>query len=289
MKRLGLVCAALIWGSAFVVMKHALDSVPTNMLLFVRFFIAALLLSVIFFRKWKLIDKRYLMNGFCLGFLMYMGYYVQTLGLAETTPGKNAFLTTVYCVMVPFFAWLLEKECPERRHFVAAVICVVGLYFVSVEGGTQITMGRGDTLSLLCGVFYASHIVCATRFSQKQDVYLLTILQFYSSALCAGIMSFLQGESVQIEFTVATVSELLYLAVFATAIALLLQNVGQKSTDPSQAAILLSLESVFGVIFSILFYNEVLSARLCLGFVLIFIAVLISEIQGKSKSVIIRS
>jgi drug/metabolite transporter (DMT)-like permease len=126
------------------------------------------------------------------------------------------------------------------------------------------------------GVVFAAHMVAVAKFSKDKDPILLTILQFGYAALFSWIIGFL-FEDFPAVWSTQMLGGLLYLSVFATAVALLLQNVGQKYTNPAPAAIILSLESVFGVMFSIFFYGEKLTLRLFCGFCLIFIAVIISE------------
>lgn len=273
--RAALFSAALIWGSSFFVMKDAVSGVPVFLLLAFRFTVGCALLSVIFWKKWRLCNKRLLLHGAVVGVLLFAAYTAQTYGLKETTPGKNAFLTAVYCVLVPFVNWLLLRRRPTRWNWIAAVMCLGGIGLVSLDG--SLTMNRGDALTLLGGVFYALHLVAVSRFGEEDDAVLLTTVQFGTSALCCWLCTGM-FESIP-TFPQNAWVELIYLAVFATTIALLLQNVGQSVTPAAQASILLSLESVFGVLFSVLCYGENVTLRLVLGFVLIFLAVVASETQ----------
>ena len=194
----------------------------------------------------------------------------------DTTPGKNAFLPTVYGILVPLLNWALLGRRPTVCNGLAAVLCLGGIGLVSLTEG--FTVGRGDLLTLVSGVIYAAHMIALARFSQGEDTALLTLIQFMAAALMAWLLS-LATETPPDALPAGAVGELIYLGVFSTALALLMQSVGQKSTPPAPAAILLSLESVFGVLFSVLFYGEVVTPRLAAGFALIFLAVLISETQ----------
>lgn len=272
--KLALFVAALIWGSSFFIVKNTVDVFQPNILLGVRFTIACALLSIVFYKKWKLVNKSYLWRGAVMGVLLFIAYCLQTIGLTDTTPGKNAFLTAVYCVIVPFLFWAVNRIRPDRYNVLAAVICIAGIGLVSLSG--DFTIRFGDALTLASGIFYALHIVAVARFAKGHDMILLTILQFGMVAVLswgAGLLF----EELPTQCDPATLLGLIYLAVCATGIALLLQNLGQKYTHPSAAAIILSLESVFGVMFSMLFYGERLTARLGVGFLFIFVAVLISE------------
>lgn len=272
--RLALLTAALIWGSSFFIMKNTVDVFPTFLLLGMRFTIGCLVLGVIFFKRLKKVTKRAILRGSILGALLFVAYTVQTLGLIQTTPGKNAFLTAVYCVLVPFVAWIASKKRPDKYNWLAAIMCLAGIGLVSLTG--QMNIGIGDSLTLIGGIFYAIHMVAVGAFGQDDDPVTLTIIQFAAAAVLFAIVS-LSSETLPQGVPTEAWGGLMYLAVFATAGALLLQNVGQKYTPPAAAAILLSLESVFGVLFSVVFYGEALTIRLVFGFLLIFASVLISE------------
>lgn len=273
--RLALLAAALIWGSSFIIMKDAVDSVPVFMLLGVRFTIAALLLGVIFFSRIRKADRSLIVHGCICGVLLLCAYTAQTFGLKGTTAGKNAFLTAVYCVLVPFITWITERQRPTRYNWIAAALCLAGVGLVSLQG--SLSMGAGDALTLLGGVIYALHIMALNRFCRRDDVIALTAVQFAATALLSWPMSALTDPAAPLP--VAAWPQLLYLAVMATAVAILFQGVGQKLTPPAQASILLSLESVFGVAFSVALGAERLTLQLFCGFALIFVSVIISETQ----------
>lgn len=271
-----LFAAAFIWGSSFFIMKDALDALPVQYLLAIRFTTGAVLLGLLCWKKWKIFTPDYLWRGAVIGGFLYLAYSVQTYGLALTTSSKNAFLTAVYCVLVPFFYWAFAKVKPDRYNVIAAVLCVAGVGLVSLTG--DLTVDPGDGLTLVSAVFYASHIVAVAKVSQGKDIYLLTVFQFAFSGLYAWI-----GGAVTETFPMQALAQpevllpLAYLAVMATTAALLFQNVGQVWSDPASASVILSLESVFGVLCSVVFAGDQVNGRMLLGFALIFIAVVCSE------------
>lgn len=269
-----LFTAALIWGSSFLIVKNSMDTMPPNLLNAIRFTISCLLLSVIFFKRLKNINKDYIIKGGIIGFFLFFGYMLQTIGITDTTPGKNAFLTSIYCVIVPFMFWAVNKKKPDAFNIIAAFTSTIGIGLVSLNEG--LTIGMGDSLTLVSGFAYAAHIVAIAKYGKGKDPILLTIIQFGFAAIMSWIVSFLTHETMK-EWSFEVIIGVLYLAVFASALAMLLQNIGQKYTKPAPAAILLSLESVFGVLFSVIFYHEKITMRLFIGFLLIFIAVIISE------------
>ena len=274
--KFALFSAALIWGSSFFIVKNTVDIFPTNFLLAIRFTIGCLLLCVLFPKKLTQLNRTCLWQGIVLGLLIFTAYCIQTIGLTDTTPGKNAFLTAAYCILVPFLYWITDKRRPDLYNFSAAFLCLAGIGLVSFDG--SFSMRFGDTMTLISALFFAAHIVAGARFGGKSDPILLTILQFGVAAVCSWVLGF-TTETFPKEIPLNAALGLLYLAVFATTIALLLQNIGLKYADPTSGAILLSLESVFGVLFSMLFYQERLTLRLGAGFLLIFIAVILSETE----------
>ena len=272
-----LFAAAFIWGSSFFIMKDTLNSMPVQYLLAIRFTIGAVLLGLVCWKKWgPYMRPDYLWRGGAMGLCLYLAYAIQTYGLERTTSSKNAFLTAVYCVLVPFFHWAFSKVRPDKYNLLAAVLCVAGVGLVSLNGDLSINVG--DLLTLLCAVFYALHIVVTAKVSPGKDIALLTVFQFAFAALFAWV-----GGLLTEDFPAAALSSaeallpLAYLGVMATTVALLFQNVGMVYSDPASAAVILSLESVFGVLCSVVFYGDLVTVKLLAGFLLIFLAVLCSE------------
>jgi len=274
-----LLAAPIIWGSSFVVMKHSLDSFTPLYLLAFRFTAATVVLALVFWKMWKQMNKGYLLAGLVTGTCLFLAYAFQTFGLDGTTPGKNAFLTAVYCVIVPFLNWLILRQKPDKFNVLAALICIVGIGMVSLSGGgsSNFSVSMGDLLTLVGGFFFAAHIVAVNHFAEGRDVFLVTTLQFGFFALWswAGALAF--GEPLPAGLTPGVLGGLAYLVFFCSCGALLFQNIGQKYTAPATAAVLLSLEAPFGVLVSILVGEERLNPVMVVGFALIFAAVLCSE------------
>ena len=274
--KLALLLATLIWGRSFIIMKDALDDITTYYLLAIRFTGAFVLLGIVFWKKWKHINKDVIIAGFIMGTALIAAYAFQTFGLMDTTPGKNAFLTAGYCILVPFLFWGIAGTRPDKFNVIAAVMCIVGIGLVALDD--NLSVGRGDLLTLVCCVFYALHIVVSAKFTRTMDVMLLTIGQFFFAAMWSWVLAFLFEPPLIIsEMSTEIWMVLGYLCVFATAGALGLQTFGLKYTSPSAGALILSLESVFGVIFSIMVGAEEVTARLLIGFAVIFFAIVVSE------------
>ena len=177
-----LFLAAFIWGTSFFIMKNTLDAVPPFWLLVFRFTTGAVLLGLFCWKKWRThFTRDYLWRGGLFGVFLFIAYTTQTFGLTGTTPSKNAFLTATYCVLVPFLAWRVFHRRPDQYNLLAAFLCITGVGLVSLSGDLTVTWGDG--LSLFSALFYALHIVAVNRLSGGKDIYLLTTVQFASTAL----------------------------------------------------------------------------------------------------------
>ena len=276
--RLIIVAATIIWGSSFVIVKDVTNMLPPAWILVIRFAVAAALLALAFVKRRNLyLERSHVGFGLLFGVAMFLAYYTQTIGITDTTPGKNAFLTGTYCVIVPFLAWAVTHKRPNRFNIVAAFLCIAGIGFISLDGG--LTMRFGDAMTLVCALFYAVHIVLVAQFSKGRDIYVLTMWQFVGVTLCALVVGALfepmpQWTALPAECWIS----LAYLAVACTTVALLFQNIGQAHLPPASASLLLSLEAVFGVAFSVALGAETLTLRIVIGFALVFAAIVVSEV-----------
>jgi len=277
MKNLGrilLFMAALLWGVSFVMMKNILENIPPLYIIAIRFCGAALILLPACAGKLKKIERSYFRGGALMGAAILLAYIFQTFGLQHTTPGKNAFLTSAYCVIVPFLYWAYARRRPDRYNATAAFVCIVGIGLISLDSDLRI--GIGDALTIVCGFFFALHIVVTARFIEGRDPVMLAMLQFASAGVLA-LLCALIIESAPTRVPPADIWTIVFLTVVCTAGCLLMQIYGQKYTPPSQAAVILTFESVFGALTSVILLHEVLTLRLTLGFALTFAAVIISE------------
>lgn len=272
---------ALIWGTSFVVMKNVLDGVPVLWLLSFRFILSSVILLVIAGRKLRAVSRECLKGSVILGILLGSAYIVQTFGLYYTTPGKNAFLTCTYCVLTPFASWTLYRMRPTLKNLLAALICLAGIGCVSLDSGFD-NINIGDVLTLMCGILYALQIAVMAKYVSTGDSIVISGIEFGTAGLLCLVLALLFQKPPE-SIPAGSMFSLLYLAVICTCLCFLLQTWGMKYTSPATAGILMSLESVFGVIISVIFYNEKLTPVLLLGFMLIFFAVVYNELPEKKR------
>ena len=275
-----LLLTALIWGSAFAVVKNTLDSFPPAAIIAMRYAIATLLTAVAFRKHLRGMTRGDVARGAMVGLLLAAAYIVQTIGLQFTTAGKNAFLTTVYVLLVPFGCRVLFGQRLRKANYFAAGLMLAGIGLLSLEGEIG-GLNVGDALTLLCGALFAGHIIAVERCQRETDVYALIVLQFGFAALYALVYALLLERGRPLDFNAGSVGGLLYLAIFSTTIAMSLQNIGQSMAPASHSAILLSLESVFGALFSCLLLGEPMTPKILAGFAVIFAALMVNELAGK--------
>ena len=279
---LALVAVTVLWGGSFIVLKGALDSMSPGWLLTMRFSLAALVLGVPFLRRIRRhLDARHLRAGVLIGIPEGLAFLVQNVGLVDTTPGRNAFLTGSYCVMVPFLAWLFERRRPTGRDVLCAFLCLAGIGFVSLRGDLGMALSRGDVLTLVGAVFFALNILCVDWFGRGCDFVTVTFVELATmAAVCLGWSLVAERLPVPDDLLSGFFAQLAYVVLASTMLCMLLQNVAQQHVPSGRAALLMSLESVFATIFSIVFYGERLSVPVALGFALILVSVVLSQASG---------
>ena len=281
-----LFLATLAWGTSFIILKETISELPAFFVIAVRFLLASGGLALIFIKKMKGMTKSTFYCGAILGVILTLAYITQTIGLENTTPGRNAFLTSSYCVMVPFLLWLLFKKKPRLYHLISAVTCIVGIGLVALsnDSGTGENMLLGNALTIVGAVFFGLQIIFIEKFQEKgHDAVRLLIPEL----LTAGVLHVFLSLAFELPFkgigayalNLEQALKIGYLTLACTLFAQFAQITGQKFTSASQTSIILSLEGVFGVVFSVILGDERLSVPLVIGFAVIFIAVLISELK----------
>lgn len=275
---ISLLFVAIIWGSGFVVTKNALDVITPYYLLSFRFVIATVLLGIIFFKRIKKAKLKDIKSGALVGLFLFGGFATQTIGLNYTTAGKQAFITATNVVMVPFIYWAISKKKPDNYEIFGAILCFVGIGILSLN--ESLSIGYGDFLTLVCAVFFALHISTVGYFAKESDPFVLAFVQMGTAAIISIIFTLIFEPKM---FTVQRVAiiPVLYLAIFSTLLAFLVQTIAQRYTTSVHTAIILSLEAVFGSILALIFLKEPFTIRFLIGCLSILISVIISETKGK--------
>lgn len=275
-----MLITAIMWGSGFVGMAMGLEHWTVLQLMALRFTFATILLALIFHKKLKLVSKSVFWKGSILGAILFIAFALQTLGLNYTTPSKNAFLTAINVIVVPIIAYVIYKRRFDRFEIMAAVMAIIGIGFLSLQD--SFTINVGDMLSILCAIAFAFDIFYTNVFVKKEDALALTIIQFFAASILSwiGVISF--GE-IPTSASTEGMLTIAYLAVFCTLVAYVCQNIGMQYADPTKSALILSTESIFGTLCSVLILNEILTGRMIFGCFLIFFAIIIAEVKPSFK------
>ncbi|HEY5557007.1 DMT family transporter [Acetobacterium sp.] len=273
---LGLVAVAFVWGSGFVASKNALDSMTPMMLMAMRFTIAALLSGIIFRKHLRKISKETLKAGCVIGFFLFTAFAAQMIGLQYMLAGKQAFLTGTNVIMVPFIYWAVKKHQPDRYNFIAAFIMLLGISLLTIDFSTNFSFQIGDSLTILCAFLFACHIVSVGIFTRDYDPIALTVIQLSFAAVLSLVYVIFAGEFT-LNIPGTGLANAIYLGVFCTFLAFLGQTVAQKYTSSTHAAIILSLESVFGSILAIIILGDNFTSIMFIGCFVIFMGILTAE------------
>lgn len=272
---LSLLIVAFVWGAGFVASKEALNFAKPFYVMTIRFALSFILMSLFFYKKIKNISLEDIKNGSVIGIFLFLAFAAQTVGLQYTSAGKQAFLTGTNVVIVPFLYWLLTKKRPDIYSIGSAFLCVLGIALLTLQG-TSIVINIGDSLTLLCALFFAAHIVSVGHYTKKSDPIILTVVQFFAATIFSLIVAIF-FEPTPTHINMRGFFALGYLGIFSTLVAFLIQNLAQKHTSSTHAAIILCTESVFGSILSMIFLKETFTLNMVLGCIIIFFSIIMSE------------
>jgi len=266
---------AFLWGTSFVAMKGAVAGIPPFYLVGMRFLGGALCLApALLFLPWDIRDCK---AGIVLGSFIFLGFFLQALGIQYTTAGKQAFFTAIYVVLVPLLVWTWHRIFPGGRIFLAALLCCAGVAFLGYQGNLWGGMNQGDWLSLAGAVFFAAHLLGIEHYVAKHHVIVLVFFQIFVAGSVSMFCAFLFESWPESVPTSAWMS-LGYAILFCTVLTFLIQNWAQRYTPSTHAAILLSLESLFGALVGVVVLGEIFTLPMIFGGLCIFAGVLLCEI-----------
>ena len=215
----------------------------------------------------KLFTKDLVLRALAAGVFLGFGYIFQTLGLARTGAAITGFVTGLYIVLTPLFASIILRQRVSRFTWICVVIATVGLGLLSIHGWS---VGLGELLTFISAIFYALHIIALSKWSSGRDAYAMTVIQLSMCALLSGLASIPGGYSPPPDFGVWSV--VIFTAVFATAIAFIVQTWSQAHMSATKVAVILTMEVVFAAIFAIIFGGESLTFQSSIGGVMVVTA-----------------
>lgn len=284
-----LFLCAMVWGAAFVAQSEGMNYIGPFTMQATRYFLSGLvLLPVIYLRDKKGIThrptgssaKRQLVCGMICGLILFAACVIQQYGIIHTTVGKSGFITTMYIILVPFLG-LFVKLRVKPLNWLCAAISMTGLYLLCAGGEGLSSVNIGDWLTLLCAVFFAIHILFIDRACHDLDGVRLSCVQFFTASAVSAI-GMLALEQPSWSAIRGAWLPIVYTGVFSGGVGYTLQILGQQYVAPTLASMILSLESVFAVLFGWLLLHQALSTRELLGCAVIFLAIVIAQLPSKN-------
>ena len=288
-----LLLTAAIWGFAFVAQRVGGQYIGAFTFNAVRFALGSIsLLPIILFQNKSNKEGseieglgKIISIGAIAGIIIFLGSSFQQMGLVYTGAGKAAFITGLYIVIVPILGIFL-KQYISINSWLGAIIAVIGLYFLCVTD--KFSISHGDFLELICAFFFAAHIILIDRFSGKVDTVKLAFFQFLTCSILSFIAALL-FEKTSLDSIYQAAVPILYGGILSSGVAYTLQIVGQKNAEPSQAAIIMSMESVFGTIGGILILGESFGIKGILGCLLMLAGMLLAQLKSSNKNTTIET
>lgn len=268
------------WGAAFVLMKDAIDRQPIPDFLFTRFAIAAVVLILVRPQVLTRITPRVLWTGATAGVILALGFITQTIGLELSTAAITGFLTGLYVVFTPLFAWLMLRQKLSGRVAVGATLAFIALGVLSI---TDFGFGPGSIWVIAGAVFLALHIVALGVWSPGADPYALTVVQVVAMAVVTGAWTVSDGNGYVAPPDAGVWIAVLFTAILATAFAYFVQTWVQGHMDSSRVAILLTTEVLWTGIIAVGVGQEPLTIRLLIGGAMMFVAMLIIEWPSRRR------
>lgn len=306
-----LFLTAMIWGAAFVAQSVSMDYIGPFTFICLRSVIGGLFLIPVIIvldgiRKksqnesadvvnsenilyieteekqrlsWK--NKQLIEGGIVCGIFLFFANCFQQTGIQYTTVGKAGFITTFYIIIVPLIGLFFKKYCGILT-WIGVVIALAGLYFLCIT--QKLTIQRGDALILCCSVLYAGQILAIDHYNPFVDGIKMSCIQFLTGGILGAVFMLL-FENPSIAMILSAAGPILYTGIMSTGVGYTLQIVGQKGLNPTVAALILSLESVFSALSGYLFLHQVLTTRELIGCALMFIAIVLAQLPDIRRKV----
>lgn len=288
-----LIITAIIWGTSFVAQRVGMELIGPFTFTATRFLVGTLSLIPIILITDKFSKKEeenktetgtkkdLLIGGLACGLALFSGISFQQAGLQYTTAGKAGFITALYIVLVPLLGLFLKKKV-DKNVWLGLVLAVIALYLLCFT--EDFSISKGD-LIVLCGtVFWAIHILVIDHFAPKVNGLKMSCIQFFTAGILSLIIAFFT-ETIEISAILNSAGPILYTGIVVVGVAYTFQIIGQRGTNPTVAAIILSMESVFAVVSGMMLLGESMSLKEILGCVLMLAAVLITQIQPAKSNI----
>ncbi len=267
-----LVLTTVLWGGSFVFNKIGFREVPPVPFMFLRFLAATLIMGLVCLPRLRRLNREIVRRGAIVGLALASANLSFVIGVSGTTVSRAGVLNNLFVLVVPLICLVIWRTRVDRPGILGICLATLGIF--QLAEGSVAGFTRGDTISTVCALFIAGHIILVSKMLGDEDVWLVTLCQFATVTLVGGTAWLLIPTG---PFRIGPVSAgaLLYCAVFPTVVCFTLQNSFQRHVTPTQAGLIYTLDPVWCMIGGFLFLGERLSLREWLGVALIFSAVVL--------------
>lgn len=274
-----MVLICLFWGTSFILVKMAITEVDLYYFVFLRFILAVLIIGVLFHKRLPNYNLRILRDGVIMGAALFGAFLLQTVGLQYTSASNAGFITGLHVVLVPLMLAVIFRRKPALNATIGAVVCAVGLFFLTV--GTTFTINQGDVWVVLCAICVGLHVIFTGWFAVRHDTYLLALTQLVTVMVLSLVSSFILGDGPVSPFDLSpfVIMVVVVLGIFATAFNFTVQTWAQQYTTPTRTAVIFTMEPVFAAVFAYWWGGEVLGSRGYLGAALILAGIMLAEFK----------
>ena len=273
---LALVAVTAVWGSTFVLIKGVVDDLPVLDFLAVRFTIAAAVMLLLFSRQMRALSGDQVRRAVLLGLVYGAAQILQTYGLSMTPAAVSGFVTGTYVVLTPVIGALVLRQRTPSTTWVAVALATAGLGLLALRG---LSVGTGELLTLGSALLYAVHIVGLGQWSGAGDAVGLATVQMIAIGVLCALVALPGG--VSLPASGGAWVAVLYTAVIAGALALLVQTWAQAHLTATRAAIIMTMEPVFAAVFAVAFGGEYLTLRMLAGGLLVLSAMFVAELPAR--------
>ena len=271
-----LLIGTFFWGMTFVFIKEGISIINLYTFLTWRFMIAALVLVVIFYKKFKSLDRETIKFGIILGLVLSAGYITQTVGLQYTTASKAAFVTGLSVVFVPIFLSIINKKLPSVNNIIAVIFATSGLGLLTLSSSLQLNIG--DIWIFLCAISFAIYIILVGRYTRIFESIKFTVVQLLTVSVVTGIISIF-NDKFEIPRGYTVWQAIIFCSILATSFMYAIQNQFQKFISEVKAAIIFSFEPLFAAVTAHFYLHEEITFKILMGGLLIFIGMIVSELK----------
>jgi drug/metabolite transporter (DMT)-like permease len=275
---LSLLLVTLIWGGGFIATEFAIRSkLDTAWILALRFVLAVAVLGLVFWKRVRASARPAVLHGVIAGALLFGGFYAQTAGQALTTVSSAAFITATSVVMIPFLSWAMAGKRPVTREVLLCLTSMGGVLLLTVDFSKGLVFSAGDLMVLLCAALFALHTAFVGHFCARDDATAVTFWQLATAGAAALVALAIRKPQVSAGQIALGAWPIVYLGLFSTCLCYLLQTRAQQHVPAAQAGVVMSMEGVFGTLFSLALGFEALRLPMALGGALITLSVILTE------------